>query len=160
MRVPWISSQFIALRLPLALLVLPLLLSMPAQAHRFAPSLLRLVEVGEQEYNVVWKTPAQTTSAVALQPVLPQRCAALGDGAGEMEGTGVVRSWRVSCPGGLIGETVSVTGLAENQAAVLFSLETSDQRYYQALLNTEKTGFLIPPEPTALAVMQEYSALA
>jgi hydrogenase/urease accessory protein HupE len=140
-------------------LLLPLVLSVPAQAHRFAPSLLRLVEVGEQQYNVVWKTPAQTTSAVALQPVLPQRCVALGNGAGEMEGTGVVRSWRVSCPGGLVGETVSVSGLAENQAAVLFSLETSDQRFYQALLNTQQSGFLIPAQPTALAVMREYSQL-
>jgi hypothetical protein len=145
--------------LTLLLLVLPLLQSAPAQAHRFAPSLLRLVEIGEQEYNVVWKTPAQTTSAIPLQPLLPQSCTALGDGAGEMEGTGVVRSWRVTCPGGLVGETVGVSGLAENQAAVLFSLETTDKRFYQALLNTEKSSFLIPEEPTALAVMQEYSQL-
>jgi hypothetical protein len=140
-------------------LLLPLLLSVPAQAHRFAPSLLRLVELGEQQYNVVWKTPAQTTSAVALQPVLPQRCTSLESGAGQMEGTGVVRSWRVSCPGGLVGETVSVSGLAENQAAVLFSLETSDQRFYQAMLSSEKNGFLIPAQPTVLAVIQEYSQL-
>jgi len=136
-----------------------MLMSVPAQAHRFAPSLLRLVEVGEQEYNVVWKTPAQATSAVPLQPVLPDNCTALDDGAGEMEGTGVVRSWRVRCTGGLIGKTLSVTGLAQNQASVLSSLETADQRFYQALLNTDNSEFLIPAEPTALAVMQEYSSL-
>ena len=34
-----------------------LLLSLPSQAHRFAPSLLRIVEVGDQVYQVVWKTP-------------------------------------------------------------------------------------------------------
>jgi hydrogenase/urease accessory protein HupE len=139
-------------------LLLPLLCA-PAQAHRFAPSLLRLVEIGENEYNVVWKTPAQATSAIPLQPVLPDECAAAGDGAGEMEGTGVVRSFRVHCPGGLVGKTLSVSGLAENQASVLASLETADQRFYQALLNTEQDEFQIPEEPTAVAVMQEYTVL-
>ncbi len=141
------------------LFLLPLLLSVPAQAHRFAPSLLRLVEVGDQVYNVVWKTPAQATSAKPLQPVLPDNCVSLGDGSGEMEGTGVVRSWRVRCAGGLVGKTLSVSGLAENQASVLSSLETRDQRFYQALLNSAQTSFLIPDEPTAVAVMREYSWL-
>ena len=140
-------------------LLLPLLMSVPAQAHRFAPSLLRLVEVGEQEYNVVWKTPAQATSAVPLQPVLPDNCVAVGDGAGEMEGTGVVRSWRVRCPGGLVGKTLAVSGLAENQASVLSSLETADQRFYQALLSADQSEFMIPAEPTVLVVMKEYSWL-
>jgi hypothetical protein len=139
--------------------LLALLFSLPGQAHRFAPSLLRVVEVGDQAYQVVWKTPAQGTSAVPLQPVLPANCAAEGDGAGEMEGTGIVRSWQVRCEGGLVGQTLRVSGLAENQASVLASLERLDGSFYQSMLSTEKSEFLIPAEPTALVVMQEYSWL-
>ena len=49
--------------LRLLTLFLPLLVALDAQAHRFAPSLLRMFEVGEGTYNVVWKTPAQATSS-------------------------------------------------------------------------------------------------
>ena len=42
-----------------------LMLGLPAEAHRFAPSLLRLFEIGDNSYNVVWKTPAQATSTVS-----------------------------------------------------------------------------------------------
>ena len=42
---------------------------------------------------------------------------------------------------------------------MLASLESREQRFYQSMLNTEKTEFMIPAEPTALAVMQEYSWL-
>ncbi|MCX2981714.1 HupE/UreJ family protein [Halieaceae bacterium IMCC14734] len=118
-----------------------------------------MVEVGEQQYNVVWKTPAQTTSSVALRPVFPAQCSAMDDAAGEMEGTGVVRSWRMQCDGGLIGQDVEVVGLSDNQASVLASLEAADGSYYQSLLNTEQPVFSIPETPSVLQVVQEYSWL-
>jgi hypothetical protein len=140
-------------------LLLSLLLGAPAQAHRFAPSLLKLFEVGENTYNVVWKTPAQTTSAVPLRPVLPDTCSAAQGSAGELEGTGVVHSWRMQCTSSLVGQTVAISGLAENQAAVLFSLETREGHFYQTLLNTQQPQYQIPGEPTAMSVMREYMQL-
>ncbi len=35
----------------------------PAQAHRFAPSLLKVTETAPNQYTVVWKTPVQGTSS-------------------------------------------------------------------------------------------------
>lgn len=141
------------------LILVPLLLAESAQAHRFAPSLLRLFEVGQNEYNVVWKTPAQATSATPLRPLLPPICKAVDGGDGEMEGTGVIRQWRVHCDGSLIGQSIAVTGLAENQSSVLFSIEYIDGTFYQSLLNTEQEAFLVPAEPTAITVIKEYSVL-
>ena len=34
-----------------------LVVATPAQAHRFAPSLLKVTEVADDRYNFVWKTP-------------------------------------------------------------------------------------------------------
>ena len=56
------------------LLLLGLLLSAGAQAHRFAPSLLKVNEIGEGQYHLVWKTPAQGTSNIPLSPSWPQTC--------------------------------------------------------------------------------------
>ena len=55
----------------LSAVLVVLFLTQPAQAHRFAPSLLKVVETSEQHYNVVWKTPAQGTSNIPLLPVWP-----------------------------------------------------------------------------------------
>lgn len=137
-------------------LLLPLLLSADAQAHRFAPSLLRLFEIGDGHYSVVWKTPAQRTSDVPLRPVFPPECGIEGGDGGMLEGTGVVGSWQMRCPDGLLGKTVSVSGLAENRGSVLFSLETRDGYFYQSLLSGEQGGFTVPAEPTAWEVVAEY----
>jgi hydrogenase/urease accessory protein HupE len=141
------------------LLFIPLLVSVEAQAHRFAPSLLRLFEIGDGNYNVVWKTPAQRTSAVPLLPVFPDNCAGMESEAGALEGTGVVSSWRMSCPGGLLGQSIGVSGLAENQASVLLSLEIGDGYFYQTLLNADQADYLVPAEPSAAQVMREYTWL-
>lgn len=140
----------------LGILMMTVLTSVDAQAHRFAPSLLRVFEVGDMQYNVVWKTPAQKTSAVPLLPVFPEVCSSQGADGGTLEGTGVVTSFRLACKQGLVGQTIAVSGLAENQASVLFSLETRDEYFYQTLLNADQASFVVPAEPTALQVMSEY----
>ena len=56
------------------LLLLGILLSLGAQAHRFAPSLLKVTEIAEQQYHVVWTTPVEATSNISLLPLLPEAC--------------------------------------------------------------------------------------
>ncbi len=145
-------------RLP-GIFMVALLCSASAQAHRFAPSLLRVFEIGDGQFNVIWKTPAQKTSAVPLLPVLPSACSIEGNDGGTLEGTGVVTSFRLVCVGSLVGQTIAISGLPENRASVLFSLETRDGYFYQTLLNANQTGFVVPAEPTVAQVMGEYSWL-
>jgi hypothetical protein len=133
--------------------------SLEAGAHRFAPSLLRLFEVGDGQYQVIWKTPAQRVSEIPLRPAFPSGCTGNPEGAGMLEGTGVISSWRMDCQGTLVGETLSVSGLAANTASVLLSLETRDGYYYQSLLSADRPEFRVPAEPTTLEVMWEYSWL-
>jgi hypothetical protein len=143
----------------LLLAILLLVPALQAEAHRFAPSLLRVFEVADREYQVIWKTPAQRVSEVPLLPRFPDSCSGSADSPGSLEGTGVVSSWRMRCEGGLVGQTVAATGLAENSASVLFSLETRDGLYYQSLLSGDQPEFVIPGEPTAWEVMREYTWL-
>lgn len=141
------------------LLLLAIALPLEASAHRFAPSLLRLFEVGDNQYQVIWKTPIQRVSEVPLHPVFPAGCEGAAAAAGTQEGTGVVSSWRLDCERSLVGETLTVTGLADNSASVLLSLETRDGYFYQSLLNADQAVFTVPAEPTARQVMKEYSWL-
>ena len=145
------------------MLLLVLLLPKDAEAHRFAPSLLKFVQTAEHSYNVVWKTPTEATSNIALRPTWPVSCVVEAEKPVAREGTGNVSSWMLDCAGlgaeGLVGQKLGVTGLAENQASAMVMLSLTDGRSYQSIVNAEETGFLIPAQPSQSKVMTEYSVL-
>ena len=143
--------------------LLLMFLSGHVSAHRFAPSLLKIVETSEYTYNVVWKTPTEATSIVPLRPTWPVDCEVENEKPVVREGTGTVSSWVISCkqPGaeGLIGKELGVTGLSENQASAMVMLSMSDGRQYQSLVKAETPSFLVPAQPDQSSVMTEYSTL-
>lgn len=134
-----------------------------AQAHRFAPSLLKVTEIGAGQYNLVWKTPAQATSNVPMRPRWPQSCEVSQASAPQMEGTGMVTSLQLSCSGlgddGLVGETLGIEGLGPNQASAMVMVSLLDGRQYQQVLNAEQSDFVVPAEPGSGEVMSDYSVL-
>ena len=148
------------------LLVIALLVAIApvAQAHRFAPSLLQVTQIGEQLYNVVWKTPVQGVSNTPLEPVWPQAaCQVINPSPPQLEGTGKVSSWQLQCPGlgeqGLVGQTLGVTGLGANQASAMVIISLQDGRHYQQVLNAEQPDFVVPPESSSGEVMRDYTWL-
>lgn len=140
-----------------------LLASAAAQAHRFAPSLLKVNQIGPGQYNFVWKTPAQATSQVPLRPSWPASCEVTRSSPAQMEGTGKVSSFQLDCDGlgedGLVGETLGVEGLGPNQASAMVMVSLLDGRQYQQVLNAEQPAFVIPAESSAGEVMTDYIAL-
>jgi hypothetical protein len=144
------------------ILLMTTLLAQAAHAHRFAPSLLKLTQIASQQYSVVWKTPATATSSIPLIPVWPATCEVLEASPVQQEGTGKVATWTLLCPSevqGLIGETLAVTGLVENQASALFMLDLLDGRHYQQVLTGTDPQFVIPVDPGSAEVMKNYTVL-
>jgi hypothetical protein len=134
-----------------------------AHAHRFAPSLLNVQETAPLQYNVVWKTPAQGVSNVPLRPLWPESCEVKNASAPQMEDTGVVTSWQLLCTNlgdeGLVGETLGVSGLGENQGSAMVMVSLLDGRQFQQVLNTEESEFVVPVESTAGDVAGDYTWL-
>ena len=134
-----------------------------AHAHRFAPSLLQVDEIAPQQYNMVWKTPAQGVSNVPLRPLWPQSCAVQNASEPQLEDTGVVTSWQLQCAelgaDGLVGQTLGVSGLGANQASVMVMVKLLDGRQYQQVLDTEHPEFVVPAQSTAGDVMGDYTRL-
>ena len=147
----------------LMLLAMGLLVSQLAQAHRFAPSLLKVNEIGPNRYHMVWKTPAQGTSNVPLRPQWPASCEVSNASPPQLEGTGKVSSWQLLCTDlgadGLVGETLGISGLGANQASAMVMVALLDGRQYQEVLNAEQPEFVIPAQSSAGAVMSDYSLL-
>ncbi len=151
------------LRCVLAVFVVALLAGQPAQAHRFAPSLLKLDEIAQGQYNVVWKTPAQGVSNVPLRPTWPDSCQVQNASPPQLEGTGKVSSWQLHCTGlgedGLVGEVLGVAGLGPNQASAMVMVSLLDGRHYQEVLNTDQPEFTVPAESSAGEVVTDYTWL-
>jgi hypothetical protein len=148
--------------LSVVLLLVPLLVN-NAHAHLFAPSLLKIVETTPHNYNVVWKTPSKTTSNTPLLPTWPNSCKITNESPTLREGTGTISSWTLRCDqlgnNGLVGQTLGVSGLAQNQASAMVMLNLRDGRHYQSVLNIETADFLVPPAPSQTAVMTQYPLL-
>ncbi len=150
------------LRLCLAT-ILFLSFSQGVQAHRFAPSLLKVNEIAAGQYNMVWKTPAQGTSNIPLRPTWPESCEVQNASPPQLEGTGKVSSWQLHCSDlgddGLVGETLGIAGLGANQASAMVMVRLLDGRNYQEVLNAEQPEFVVPAESSAGEVMSDYSLL-
>jgi hypothetical protein len=151
-----------SLRLLLTL-AMTLLVTQFAHAHRFAPSLLKVSEIGPDQYHMVWKTPAQGTSNVPLRPEWPSSCEVRNASPPQLEGTGKVSSWQLHCTDlgedGLVGDTLGISGLGANQASAMVMVALLDGRQYQEVLNAEQPEFVIPAQSSAGEVMSDYSLL-
>lgn len=145
------------------MLVLLLFIAQLAQAHRFAPSLLKVTEIAPQQYNVVWKTPVQGTSDIPLRPRWPDACEVTNSSPPQLEGTGRVDSLQLRCDqlgeDGLVGETLGIDGLGPNQASAMVMVTLLDGRNYQQVLNAEQAAFVIPAESSAGDVARDYTLL-
>jgi hypothetical protein len=146
----------------LAVLLL-LALAPLAQAHRFAPSLLKITETSPGQFNVLWKTPAQGVSKIPLAPVWPPACEVSSASPPQQEGTGRVISFKLDCAAlgasSVVGQVFGVDGLGANQASAMVMLSLRDGRHYQEVLNPQQTAFTVPQEPGSGQVMRDYSRL-
>ena len=147
----------------LFLLLVGLGMTQLAQAHRFAPSLLKVSEIAPQQYHMVWKTPAQGVSNVPLHPVWPESCEVKNPSPAQLEGTGKVSSWQLHCSDlgedGMVGETLGISGLGANQASAMVMVSLLDGRQYQQVLNAEQPDFVVPEESSAGDVVSDYALL-
>ena len=95
------------------LILCSLLFATDAAAHRFAPSLLEVTQLSATTFNVTWKTPLQKVSATPIEPRFPAACEITSASPWIQEGTGELKQIQLACQTGLVGETLSVSGLGQ-----------------------------------------------
>lgn len=140
------------------LLLLMLLLSPEMFAHKLAPSLLRIQEQSPEVFSVYWKTPIATESNARLAPEMPSSCEALSDPVVVVEQTARIWQWQLRCPQ-LLGQSISITGLAQSATATLVKINWLDGAKVEQLLNASTSSFVIPAQQSSLQVMLDYVAL-
>jgi len=136
-----------------------LLAAAPAAAHPLAPALLELREIGAEAVAVTWKQPALRALGSDLRPVLPAGCEGIGRPEVVREGTAMLSTWRVRCPGGLTGRTIGVEGIAGSGADVLLRVELASGASSRSVLTAEAPSFEVPGDPSPFGVLSGYGTL-
>ena len=136
------------------------LMAAQVSAHKMAPSLLLLDEVSNGHFSVHWKTPLVQSSPVRIDLNMPGNCVATSERTPQPDPVGAVFEWTVNCGvEGLVGQTISMTGLRENQSAAVLKLNLLDGRKYQHVVNASQPEYTVPERVKRSDVMIDYLVL-
>ncbi|MGI9286593.1 MAG: HupE/UreJ family protein [Pseudomonadales bacterium] len=146
-------------RLLLVMLV-SVVLSPFAYAHKMAPSLLALQETASGQIAVNWKTPRVLSTPTRIEARLPAHCAETEAATQVPDPVGAVWRWQVDCGvKGLVGHGIRIDGLVENKSAALVRIDLLDGREFRVLLNGDQNEYLVPKRAQRGQVMWDYFLL-
>jgi hydrogenase/urease accessory protein HupE len=115
------------------------LLSFAAFADVFRPAYLELREIGGDQYDVLWKVPAQGDARLAVTVRLPADARQISKPQGFFNEGSFIERWRIERPGGLTGATLRVEGIAAAVTDVIVRIERQD--------GTSQVERLLPARP-------------
>ncbi|HSV58012.1 MAG TPA: HupE/UreJ family protein [Variovorax sp.] len=125
----------------------------------FRPAYLELREAGADAYNVTWKVPAQGDKRLAIDIIFPEGTTQLAEPQGVFSAGAFVEQWRVSRPGGLAGQSLSIAGLAAGVTDVIVRVERQDGTSQVERLLPERTEFIVKRSTGAMEVAWSYLVL-
>ena len=105
------------------------------EAHEVRPGFIGLSETEPGTYDVVWTQPVAGGLRLALIPILPDHCVEVERGLPTATAGALTERWTVDCGGdGLLGASISVSGLDRTLTDVLVRVTTLDGRVHSELL--------------------------
>lgn len=110
------------IRIAISFLACVLCLPLMVEAHEVRPGLLRLQETVPDQFEMLWRVPAQGEQALALTPQVPENCEAIGLPDRYQDGIRHEERRELICAGGLADARISIDGLESVQTDVLVSV--------------------------------------
>ncbi len=98
-----------------------------ANADVFRPAYIELRELGNDQYDVLWKTPTLDNSQrLAAYVRFPHDTKIISGPRSTVGNNALIERWRVSHPGGLAGQTIHVDGRAAGVTDIIARLDRLD----------------------------------
>lgn len=144
-----------------ALLALGLGASAPfARADVFRPAYLEVREAGADRYDVLWKVPAVGEDRrLAATVRFPEGTIEVDRAPAVHTGAAHVERWQIQRPGGLLGQTIQIDGLAGGATDVLVRVERLDGTSQVERLLPERTSFTVTAPAGRIEVARSYTIL-
>ena len=114
-------------KLRLAIGILILVVSGVANADIFRPAYLELRELGNDQYDVLWKVPVLgNDQRLAVHVKFPDGTEILGEPRSIFSDDALIERWRVSYPGSLVGQVIGIEGSAAGVTDIIARVERLD----------------------------------
>ncbi len=111
----------------LAVGILMLAVSGVANADIFRPAYLELRELGNDQYDVLWKVPALgNDQRLAVYVKFPDDTETVSEPRSFISDGALIERWRVSHFGGLVGQTIHIEGSAKGVTDIIARVERLD----------------------------------
>jgi len=130
-----------------------------ASAHEVRPAYLELRETAPEIYDAFWKVPGQGDLRLGIYAELPGACTTVTEPRGSMVNSAYSERWTVSCPGGLSGGVIQITGLNATMTDALVRLQHLDGRMQVTRLTPSSPSFLVEASPSRWRVAGTYLQL-
>jgi hypothetical protein len=133
------------------------LLTGSLSADTINPSLLNIKESKLGWYDVTWKVPVKNNRSLDLSMHLPESFEIIGAAVQRVDPGALIETSRhKTAKPSIMGEKISVEGLAETQSQVLLRIELNDGSVFSKILKAEASEFIIPQKASKLDVALEY----
>jgi hydrogenase/urease accessory protein HupE len=119
-----------------------------ARAHELQTAYLEVDEAGPGLYHVLWKVPALANFRDNIQPSFPAGAKIVSPIIRYQGGKTVVERYDLSYPGGLTGQTLTLTGPAAIIGDVLVRFVRADGSTQILRLNPATPSVIIPAQQT------------
>jgi len=141
------------------LLALAAVLPVLAQAHEVRPAYLRIKQISEEQFDVLWRVPARGELRLAIYAQMPAGCEAPEKPLEWLEEATWVERWTARCPGGIIGKRIEIAGLSATMIDALARFERLDGTTQIARLTPASPGFEASAAESNLQVATTYTVL-
>ena len=130
-----------------------------AQAHELRPAYLSITETQANQYQLLWKTPANADKQLALKPIFSLKCK-VSEGQRQIEPFKfAIETWRMNCQTSLKGESLSIEGLDKTLTDVLVRTQWLNSHSQTALLVADKPTLVFDAEMDKNGIVETYFKL-
>lgn len=130
-----------------------------AAAHALDPGYLDLTAIDAQNWRVTWRVPDVSGKPMTLGVSLPAGCTPPQGPAPTFDGRAWVSNWITTCPNGLTGGQIAITGLDQTRTDALVHYQTDPTRSQTQRLTAADPAFVVPAQAGMMQVFRSYLGL-
>ncbi len=137
-------------------LIALLMMAGAASADVAFPARLDVIERETGVFEITFTLPIIQGRKLRAEPRMPPTCIETTPRESGASPGGFTSTWTVECePASLAGEAILIDGLLGTQTDLAFTLTMLDGRSYSRILRPSRPGFLVPHEPSTVALAVE-----